>query len=220
MAPTTMFLVILLHLWTIISSCTCSSASRARLASPKFPAVLIFGDSTVDTGNNNYINTLFKGNHYPYGKDFPGHVPTGRFSNGKLVPDFVASMLRIKDTIPPFLHPKLSEDDILTGVSFASGGSGFDELTTLASGVIPVLKQTHYLKEYLVRLERIVGEKKAKKIVKEALVIVSAGTNDFCFNYYDIPTRKIQLNISEYQDFLQKRLKTFVKVNLFFLFFS
>ncbi|EXB78518.1 hypothetical protein L484_011141 [Morus notabilis] len=118
-------------------------------------------------------------------------------------------MLRIKnDIVPPFLHPKLSDEDLPTGVSFASAGSGYDELTTVASGVIPVLKQAHYFKEHLVRLQRIVGEKQAKKMVNGALVIVSAGTNDFGFNYYDVPTRKIEFNISGYQDFLQKRLET------------
>jgi hypothetical protein len=49
----------------------------------------VFGDSTVDPGNNNYINTLFKSNFPPYGKDFPNNAPTGRFCNGKLSTDFI-----------------------------------------------------------------------------------------------------------------------------------
>ena len=52
-------------------------------------AVFVFGDSTVDPGNNNYLPTIARGNFPPYGKDFENHVPTGRFSNGRLVPDFV-----------------------------------------------------------------------------------------------------------------------------------
>lgn len=143
MLPATFFLIKLVNILAIIT--TSCSASRPR-SSPEFPAILIFGDSTVDTGNNNYIHTLFKGNHYPYGKDFKSHVPTGRFSNGKLVPDLIASMIKIKDTVPPFLDPKLSDKDILTGVSFASAGSGFDELTTVASGVIPFSTQVQYFK--------------------------------------------------------------------------
>ncbi|KAK7360241.1 hypothetical protein VNO77_02224 [Canavalia gladiata] len=31
-----------------------------------FPAVIAFGDSILDTGNNNYIKTLFKANFKPY----------------------------------------------------------------------------------------------------------------------------------------------------------
>ena len=216
MAPANFFLIILVHFFPIISY-SFNTASRPK-SSPEFPAILIFGDSTVDTGNNNYILTPFKGNHYPYGKDFKGHVPTGRFSNGKLVPDLIASMLKIKEyAVPPFLHPKLSDDDILTGVSFASAGSGYDELTTVASGVIPISKQIHYFKKYLARLRKIVGEEQAKKIVKRALVIVSAGTNDFVFNFYDIPTRKLEFNISGYQDFVQKRLQNFIEVISFYI---
>nr|POF18355.1 protein free1 [Quercus suber] len=41
------------------------------------------GDSIVDIGNNNHINTLIKCNFPPYGKDFQGGKPTGRFSNGR-----------------------------------------------------------------------------------------------------------------------------------------
>jgi hypothetical protein len=82
---------------------------------PKFSSILVFGDSTVDTGNNNYIKTLSKGNHLPYGRDFPNHVPTGRFSNGKLAIDFLASIMNLKDTVPPFLDPNLSNEDLLTG---------------------------------------------------------------------------------------------------------
>ncbi|KAL2488601.1 GDSL esterase/lipase [Forsythia ovata] len=178
---------------------------------PKFPAILIFGDSTVDTGNNNYIVTPFKGDHLPYGINFPGHIPTGRFSNGKLVPDILASMLGLKETVPPFLQPNISDHELLTGVSFASAGSGYDELTTVISHVIPMLKQLELFKDYMQRLGRIVGEKEARRIVANALVIVSAGPNDLIFNYYDIPTRRLEFDITRYQNFLLNKLQNLVK---------
>lgn len=177
--------------------------------------ILIFGDSTVDTGNNNYVMTLFKGNFYPYGKDFPGKIPTGRFSNGKLVPDFLASMLGIKQLVPPFLDPSLSHDELLTGVSFASAGSGFDDLTTLVSKVIPVFNQIGMFRDYIMKLNETVGDQKAREIINNALVVISAGTNDFVFNFYDLPTRRFEYTISGYQDFLLDRLQSFVKVNIF-----
>lgn len=181
----------------------------------KLPTILIFGDSTVDTGNNNYIQTLFKGDFLPYGQDFPGKIPTGRFSNGKLVPDFLANFLGIKDTVPPFLDPNLLGNELVSGVCFASAGSGFDDLTTVASKVIPVSKQIEMFRDYLVRLKGIVGdEEKVNKIISSALIVISAGTNDFIFNFYDIPTRKLEFNISGYQDFLLDRLQSFVKVKL------
>ncbi|XP_014519782.1 GDSL esterase/lipase At2g30310 [Vigna radiata var. radiata] len=181
------------------------------LIKPKFSSILVFGDSTVDTGNNNYIRTLAKGNHFPYGKDFPCHVPTGRFSNGKLVPDFIASVLNLKHTVPPFLQPNLSDEDLLTGVSFASGGSGFDDLTTALTGAIPVSQQIEYFKLYVGRLKAIAGEHEAKQILRDSLVIISAGTNDFLLNFYDISTRKLEFNIDEYQDYVQNRIQRFIK---------
>lgn len=179
---------------------------------PKFPAILIFGDSTVDTGNNNYISTIFRGDHRPYGENFPGQIPTGRFSDGKLVPDFLASMLGIKDYIPPFLQPYLSNHDLLTGVSFASAGSGYDDLTTATSKAIPMSTQIKYFQQYIQKLQLILGEDNAQQLVNAALVVISAGTNDFIFNFYDIPTRKHQFDIQGYQDFLQSLLQNFVEV--------
>ncbi|KAL2334285.1 hypothetical protein Fmac_015498 [Flemingia macrophylla] len=102
---------------------------------PKFSSILVFGDSLVDTGNNNHINTLAKADHFPYGRDFPGHVATGRVSNGKLVPDFLASILNLKDIVPPYLDPNLSDEQLLTGVSFASAGQDIYDLGCRKFGV-------------------------------------------------------------------------------------
>lgn len=56
------------------------------------PALIVFGDSVVDTGNNNYINTNVKSNFLPYGKDFgAGNQPTGRFSNGLVLSDIIGT---------------------------------------------------------------------------------------------------------------------------------
>lgn len=53
-------------------------------------ALFIFGDSFLDAGNNNYINTttLDQANFPPYGQTFFG-LPTGRFSDGRLISDFI-----------------------------------------------------------------------------------------------------------------------------------
>lgn len=52
------------------------------------PGLMIFGDSIVDAGNNNYLHTIVKANFPPYGRDFIEHRATGRFCNGKLASDF------------------------------------------------------------------------------------------------------------------------------------
>lgn len=61
--------------------------------SPSVSSVLIFGDSTADPGNNNYISTIFKSNFLPYGKDFVNHAATGRFSNGRLANDYIGELI-------------------------------------------------------------------------------------------------------------------------------
>ena len=208
--PSLSFFVICVHI-SIIFFIACN-ATEPKI-SPKFPAIFVFGDSSVDTGNNNYFRTGPRGNHLPYGKDFPGHIPTGRYSNGKLTPDFLASMLGIKETVPPFLDPNLSKYDLQTGVNFASAGSGFDDLTTIASGAISMFKQVDLLKKYIVRLKGIVGEKEAKKLISGSLYFTSVGTNDFLI-FYDTPTRRSQFNVSGYQDFILNRTQIFYKVSM------
>lgn len=47
------------------------------------------GDSTVDPGNNNRLRTTAKANFPPYGVNFYGRRPTGRFSNGRLATDML-----------------------------------------------------------------------------------------------------------------------------------
>lgn len=63
------------------------AASGGGYAQPLVPAILTFGDSAVDVGNNDYLHTIFKANYPPYGRDFINKVPTGRFCNGKLATD-------------------------------------------------------------------------------------------------------------------------------------
>lgn len=53
------------------------------------PALIIFGDSIMDTGSNNDLTTPAKSNFPPYGRNFDGGRPTGRFSNGKVPSDFI-----------------------------------------------------------------------------------------------------------------------------------
>ncbi|KAK6154756.1 hypothetical protein DH2020_009004 [Rehmannia glutinosa] len=174
-------------------------------------AVLVFGDSTVDPGNNNYVNTLFKSNFAPYGRNFANRVPTGRFTDGRLVTDFIASYVGIKEYVPPYLDPTLSVEDLKTGVSFASAGSGFDLLTAQLSGVIPVLKQLEYFKEYKTKLEVAIGVERTKSVISKSVFLVSAGTNDIVLNYFGTPFRRTFYNITTYEQFLLQNFKNFLQ---------
>lgn len=53
------------------------------------PAIIVFGDSIVDAGNNDDLITEARCDYPPYGIDFDGGVPTGRFSNGKVPTDIL-----------------------------------------------------------------------------------------------------------------------------------
>ncbi|CAL0312079.1 unnamed protein product [Lupinus luteus] len=173
----------------------------------KVSALYVFGDSTVDPGNNNYINTVFTSNFPPYGIDLPNHVPTGRFSNGKLGTDFLASYVGLKELLPPYLDPKLSNKEFITGVSFASAGSGFDPLTPTFSNVIPIAKQLEYFKECKKKLEGMLGSQRTENHMKNALFFISAGTNDFVVNYFSMPIRRKSYTLFTYQQFLLQHVK-------------
>lgn len=95
----------------------------------RVPAIIVFGDSTVDSGNNNQISTILKSNFDPYGRDFIGG-PTGRFSNGRVPTDFICEAFGIKPTIPAYLDPAYDIKDFATGVCFASAGTGYDNATS------------------------------------------------------------------------------------------
>ncbi|KAE8707561.1 GDSL esterase/lipase [Hibiscus syriacus] len=186
---------------------------QVKLLATRFnvTCVVVFGDSSVDPGNNNYIATSMKGNFLPYGKDFFRGRPTGRFSNGRLATDFIAEALGYTKAIRPFLHKRLRPVDILHGVSFASAASGYDELTANLSNVLPLSKQLEYFREYKMRLRRLVGAGKAENIIKNSVAVLSMGTNDFLENYYLEPIRPKQYTLEQYQNYLASCMSDHVK---------
>ncbi|KAE8659683.1 GDSL esterase/lipase [Hibiscus syriacus] len=192
---------------------------QVKLLAAKFnvTCVVVFGDSSVDPGNNNYIATPMKGNFFPYGKDFFRGRPTGRFSNGRLATDFIAEALGYSKAIRPFLHKRLRPVDILHGVSFASAASGYDELTANLSNVLPLSKQLEYFREYKMRLRQMVGGRKAESIIKNAVAVLSMGTNDFLQNYYLEPIRPKQYTLEEYQNYLASCMSEDVKICWFLI---
>ncbi|GAU36755.1 hypothetical protein TSUD_318540 [Trifolium subterraneum] len=115
------FLVISLAIWSmLLMHVSTYNSSREPLCSRMF----VFGDSLVDSGNNNKLHSIAKANYMPYGIDFLGDhpSPTGRFSNGKTVIDFLGDMLGIP-LLPPFADITEQNIDISRGVNFASASS-------------------------------------------------------------------------------------------------
>ncbi|OIW06425.1 hypothetical protein TanjilG_05196 [Lupinus angustifolius] len=86
-------------------------------------AFFVFGDSLVDSGNNNYLLTTARADSPPYGIDHPTHKPTGRFSNGFNIPDLISQKLGAESPLP-YLSPELTGEKLLIGANFASAGVG------------------------------------------------------------------------------------------------
>lgn len=78
----------------LLSSLLFCSGTKSGHSS-KHVAFFIFGDSFLDSGNNNYINTttLDQANFWPYGETY-FKFPTGRFSDGRLISDFIGKLYR------------------------------------------------------------------------------------------------------------------------------
>ncbi|KAK8550454.1 hypothetical protein V6N13_118972 [Hibiscus sabdariffa] len=139
-------------------------------------ALFIFGDSLFDPGNNNYINTIteFQANFIPYGETFFKY-PTGRFSDGRLIPDFIAQFAGLP-IIPAYLKP--GKHKFTDGVSFASGGAG--ALVESHQGfVVDLETQIKYFKRVEKSLRQELGDADAKKLLTRAVYMISVGVNDY-----------------------------------------
>ncbi|XP_020235295.1 GDSL esterase/lipase At2g04570 [Cajanus cajan] len=177
----------------------------------KVPAVIVFGDSSVDAGNNNFIPTIARSNFRPYGRDFEGGKATGRFCNGRIPTDFISEAFGLKPYVPPYLDPKYNISDFASGVTFASAATGYDNATSAVLSVIPLWKQLEYYKGYQKNLSAYLGESKAKEIIADALYLMSLGTNDFLENYYTMPGRASQFTPQQYQIFLAGIAENFIR---------
>ncbi|OIV97429.1 hypothetical protein TanjilG_16190 [Lupinus angustifolius] len=197
---------------SIISFTFFLSLPPLTYSSYNITALFAFGDSTMDAGNNNHFNTPLRSDHLPYGRDLPQHVPKGRFSNGKLSTDYLVNILGLKELLPAFLNPNVTDNDLLTGVTFGSGGSGLDNLTTAVTGVLDLAKQFELFEEVLKRLRKVMGKEKAENVINNALFVISSGTNDMMYNAYGLPTRVLQFgSVQRYQDFLLQNLLSFIQ---------
>ncbi|ESW08099.1 hypothetical protein PHAVU_009G018200 [Phaseolus vulgaris] len=179
-------------------------------ANVSIPAVIGFGDSIIDPGNNNKVKTLVKCNFPPYGKDFQGG-PTGRFCNGKIPSDLLVEELGIKNLLPAYLDPNLKPDDLVTGVCFASGASGYDPLTPKIASVISMSEQIEMFKEYIGKLKQIVGVDRTNFILANSFFLVVAGSDDIANTYFVARARQLQYDIPAYTDLMCNSASDFVK---------
>lgn len=157
----------------------CFTIPISCLERPKV-ALFVFGDSLFDPGNNNYINTTteYQANWWPYGQSFFKN-PTGRISDGRLIPDFIAEYANLP-FVPSYFHFEHAQS--FQGVNFASGGAGC-LVETYTGFVINLKMQVRYFKKVRKELKKKLGAKESKKLLSNAVYIFSIGNNDYLYPF-------------------------------------
>jgi phospholipase/lecithinase/hemolysin len=107
-------------------------------AAAAFETVYAFGDSFTDTGNTHSTTGPYSFGYVsspPYGATF-FHRSTNRYSDGRLVVDFLADRLALPGFLPPYLSPAAA--NATHGVNFAVAGATALNTTALAARRITV----------------------------------------------------------------------------------
>ncbi|GJR12330.1 GDSL esterase/lipase LTL1-like protein [Tanacetum coccineum] len=167
-------------------------------------AFFVFGDSLVDSGNNNYLATSARADAPPYGIDYPTHRPTGRFSNGFNIPDLISQAIGEEATLP-YLSPYLRGEKLLVGANFASAGVGIlNDTGVQFLNIIRITLQMQYFEQYQQRVSDIIGPEETQRLVNQALTLITLGGNDFVNNYYLVPfsARSRQFSLPDYVVYL------------------
>ncbi|GLJ15043.1 hypothetical protein SUGI_0245660 [Cryptomeria japonica] len=195
----------LFGLLVILACCFCEVKAA--------PAYFVFGDSLVDYGNNNYLATPARADFYPYGIDHPTHKPTGRFSNGLNIADFISMKLGVESVLP-YLSPLLNGDALLRGANFASAGVGIlNDTGVQFLEIIRMPQQLQYFVQYKNRVAQILGVAATDGLVAEGLISITLGGNDYVNNYYFTPIslRSIQYSLPDYTQFIMLEYKKILR---------
>ncbi|CAN1329533.1 GDSL esterase/lipase At5g45670 [Linum perenne] len=185
-----------MSLW-VVTMVAISCLNWAAIAQ-QVPGYFIFGDSLVDNGNNNRLQSLARADYMPYGIDFPGG-PTGRFSNGKTTVDVIgtyhlcsststsasAEELGFDHPIPPFTTAQ--GQDILLGVNYASGSAGIlDDTGSHLGRNVPLGTQVQNHQTTFSRIVQLKGNNNnsALEHLTTCLYYMQIGSNDYLNNYF------------------------------------
>ncbi|CAN8239315.1 unnamed protein product [Cochlearia groenlandica] len=148
----------------------------------RVPAMFVLGDSLVDVGNNNFLQSIARANYLPYGIDL-NFRPTGRFSNGLNFVDMLAQLLGIP-TPPPFADPTTSGNRILGGVNYASAAAGILEESGQHYGErFSLSNQVLKLETTLSQLRTMMSPQNYTDYLAKSLVVLVFGSNDYINNY-------------------------------------
>ncbi|CAL5004503.1 unnamed protein product [Urochloa decumbens] len=147
------------------------------------PALFVFGDSLIDSGNNNNLASLAKANYFPYGIDFAAG-PTGRFCNGYTIVDELAELLGLP-LVPPYSQASTVQE-ILQGANYASAAAGIlDDSGGNFAGRIPFNQQIGNFEATVSQIAAAStgGAAAAAERVARSIVFVGMGSNDYLNNY-------------------------------------
>ncbi|KAK3228473.1 hypothetical protein Dsin_000354 [Dipteronia sinensis] len=146
--------------------------------------LFVFGDSYADTGNcKKSVSGSWKP---PYGITFPGK-PAGRFSDGRVLTDYVASYLGIKSPIANYNWRKsVKRSQVMNGMNFAYGGTG------VFKTLVNEPNMTTQVKFFQQLLEEKVYSR--QDLLNSSIALVSLAGNDYGTyvfqhgNLQDLPT--------------------------------
>ncbi|KAJ0682393.1 putative triacylglycerol lipase [Helianthus annuus] len=152
------------------------------IGEPQVPCYFLFGDSLVDSGNNNRFVKAEKANYPPYGIDFPQGV-TGRFTNGLTTPDIIGQLLGFRDFTPPYAT--VTNEEIVRGVNYASAGAGIRNETGMNVGERIIFDQQLLNHEAIVsRISALQNNKTfTNEYIQKCIYLVNIGSDDYVNNY-------------------------------------
>ncbi|CAL5084328.1 unnamed protein product [Urochloa decumbens] len=167
-----------------VAAATALSTRSANGTSSRYSRFFSFGDSQIDTGNYiRYSADPGPVSRLPYGETF-FHRPTGRWSDGRLIVDFIVERLGFPYW-PPYLAGKTAEDfryganfavtgaTALSQAFFKEKGLDIDDITPYSLGA-----QIEWLKKVLATLGSTDHER--REIMATSLFLVGEmGANDY-----------------------------------------
>ncbi|KAK0596784.1 hypothetical protein LWI29_019045 [Acer saccharum] len=137
------------------------------------------------TRNNNFLNvsSSFKANFPPYGETFFKY-PTGRFCDGRNIPDFTALHANLS-LWRPYLSYQPGKHQFLNGANFASAGAPV--LSYVNPKVLPLDIQLGFFKNIASLWRQELGDAVANKRLNNAVVLISIGGIDYFAFWSEYP---------------------------------
>ncbi|CAL1373376.1 unnamed protein product [Linum trigynum] len=131
--------------------------------------LFVFGDSYVDTGNFEPNNGSWLP---PFGRTFPG-APSGRFSDGRVLTDYIADFLGIRT---PIAYQQIRvgniSEQLKSGVNFACGGTG----------IVSVISKGPILGDQISQLGQMIRHRFYNHTdLNNSVAIVAASGNDYLY---------------------------------------